>query len=137
MTANQQGINTRSHLPSGLTLRALGIGLVLSLLVGAVGPYLSLYIQGANASSYFTSQKTGFASSRYNSSGRSLSTARTSYRSTQQSTGSFKSSSTGVRSSWGSRSGGSSVRSSSGGRSSGFRGFGGGQRIIGLDRWAG
>ncbi len=93
--------------------------------------------QVSRNSSYFTSQKTGFASSRYNSAGRSLSTARTSYRSTQQSTGSFKSSSTGVRSSWGSRSGGSSVRSSSGGRSSGFRGFGGGQRIIGLDRWAG
>ena len=56
MTADQQGINTRSYLSSGLTLRALGIGLVLALLVGAVGPYLSLYIQGANASSYFTSQ---------------------------------------------------------------------------------
>ena len=56
MTADQQEINTRSHLSTGLTLRALGIGLVLSLLVGAVGPYLSLYIQGANASSYFTSQ---------------------------------------------------------------------------------
>ena len=56
MTADQQKINTSSHLPSGLTLRALVLGLILSLLVGAVGPYLSLYIQGANASSYFTSQ---------------------------------------------------------------------------------
>ena len=93
--------------------------------------------QVSRNSKYFTSQKTGFASSRYNSAGRSLSTARTSYRSTQQSSGAYKSSSTGVRSSWGSRSGGSSIRSSGTSRSGGFRGFGGGQHVIGVDRWTG
>ena len=93
--------------------------------------------QVSRNSRYFTSQKTGFASSRYNSAGKNLSTARTSYRSTQQSTGAFKSSSTGVRSSWGSRSGGSSIRSSGASRSGGFRGFGGAQRVVGMDRWAG
>ena len=92
--------------------------------------------QVSQNSRYFTSQKTGFASSQYNSAGRNLSTARTGYRSSQQSTGAYKSSSTGVRSSWGSSGGRSSIRSSSGGRSSGFRGFGGGQRVIGVDRWA-
>lgn len=91
--------------------------------------------QVSRNSRYFTSQKTGFASSRYNSAGQNLSTARTSYRSTQQSTGAFKNSSTGVRSSWGSRSGGSSIRSSGVSRGGGFRGFGGAQRVIGIDRW--
>ena len=86
--------------------------------------------QVSRNSRYFTGQKTGFASSRYNAAGKNLSTARTSYRSTQQSSGAYKSSSTGVRSSWGSRSGGSSVRTSSVSRGGGFRGFGGGARIV-------
>ncbi len=94
--------------------------------------------QVSQNSRYFTSQRTGFASSRYNSAGQNLSSARTSYRATQQSSGAYRSSSTGVRSSWGSTNRSGAIRSSSVGRSGGgFRGFGGGQAIIGLDRWAG
>ena len=80
---------------------------------------------------YFSS-KGGYASSAYNSAGSRQSTARQSYKSKQQTSGAFKSSSTGVRSRWGS----SSTRSSSsrGGRSGGFRGFGGGQTIVGPTR---
>ena len=81
--------------------------------------------QVSRNSRYFTSQSTGFSSSRYNSAGQNLSTARTSYRSSQQSSGAYKSSSTGVRSSWGSTSRSSSVRSSAGRSGGGFRGFGG------------
>ena len=43
-----------------MTLRATVIGLALAAFVGAVGPYLSLYIVGSNASSYFTSQIASF-----------------------------------------------------------------------------
>ena len=87
-------------------------------------------------SRYFTKQNTGFNKSKYNSSGKNLGTARTSYKAKQKSTGAFKTSATGVRSSWGSSSAGrrGSHRSSSRGRSSGFRGFGGGQTIIGFNR---
>ena len=81
--------------------------------------------QVSRNSRYFTSNKGRFTGSRY-------STARQRYQSTQQRTGAFKSSRTGVRSSWGSsgRSGGSR----GGGRGGGFRGFGGGQVIIGPTR---
>ena len=83
--------------------------------------------QVSRNSKYFGNQKQ-FAGSRYDSASRNQSTARRSYQSGQQSTGGFKTSSTGVRSSWGSRSsGGSSFRSTRGG----FRGGGGGQRLIG------
>ena len=87
-------------------------------------------------SRYFTKQNTGFNKSKYNSSGKNLGTARTAYKAKQKSTGAFKTSATGVRSSWGSSSAGrrGSHRSSSRGRSSGFRGFGGGQTIIGFNR---
>ena len=85
--------------------------------------------QVSKNSRYFTSKKTGFESSRYNAASSRQSTARSRYQSTQRSTGSFKSSGTGVRSSWGS-SGGS--RGSRGG--GGFRGGGGGQVLIGATR---
>lgn len=39
-----------------MTVRALVIGLPLALIVGALGPVLSLYVQGPNSSAYFTSQ---------------------------------------------------------------------------------
>ena len=39
-----------------MTLRSLLLGLSLALLVGALGPFLSLYVQGPNSSAYFTSQ---------------------------------------------------------------------------------
>ena len=45
---------------AGLTLRATLVGLLLAAFVGAIGPYLSLYIVGSNASSYFTSQIASF-----------------------------------------------------------------------------
>ena len=76
---------------------------------------------------YFTNNRKKFSSS-------GLSTARSSFRSKQKSSGAFKSSTTGVRSSWGSSSGRSSVRSSSRGRSGSFRGYGGSQKIINYDR---
>ena len=83
--------------------------------------------QVSRNSKYFSNQKQ-FAGSRYDSASRNQSTARRSYQSRQQSTGGFKTSATGVRSSWGARSSaGSSFRSTRGG----FRGGGGGQRIIG------
>ena len=40
----------------GLTLRSLGIGLLLAFGVGAVVPFLGLYVQGSNSGAYFTSQ---------------------------------------------------------------------------------
>ena len=81
--------------------------------------------QVSRNSKYLSSNK--FKSSQYNS---RLSSGRQSYQGRQQRTGAFKSSATGVRSSWGSasRSGGFGR---GGGRSGGFRGFGGGQTIIG------
>ena len=78
--------------------------------------------QVSRNSRYFTKNKQ-FSGSRY-----AQSTARQGYKSRQQTTGKFKASGTGVRSSWGARSRGSGF--SRGGRG-GFRGGGGGQRIVG------
>ena len=39
-----------------MTLRSLVIGLLLAFGVGAVVPFLGLYVQGSNAGAYFTSQ---------------------------------------------------------------------------------
>lgn len=87
--------------------------------------------QVSKNSKYFSS-KGGYATSAYKSAGSRQSTARQSYKSKQQTSGAFKSSSTGVRSRWGS----SSARStrSRGGRGGGFRGFGGAQTIVGPTR---
>jgi hypothetical protein len=91
--------------------------------------------QVSRNSNHFSRQKS-FHGSRYQSAGKNLSRGRQSYMSKQQSTGAFRTSRTGVRSSWGSRgSGGSFGRASRGGRG-GFRGFGGAQRVIGLTRGA-
>ena len=79
-------------------------------------------------SSYFNRQK-GIAGSRYNDAGRNLGPGRQRYQTAQKSSGSFKTSRTGVRSSWG-----TTGRSTSASRSSGFRGGGGSQRIIGDHR---
>ena len=79
-----------------------------------------------------TRQFKKFKGSAYDSAGRNQSTARRGYQSRQQTTGKFKTSGTGVRSSWGAR-GSRSGGFSRGGRG-GFRGGGGGQRIIG-PRW--
>ncbi len=85
--------------------------------------------QVSRNSTYFTRQK-NFAGTRYSQAGRNTSSARNSYLSKQRSSGAFKSSGTGVRSSWGagSRSGRSSVSRG------GFRGGGGGARVIGVLR---
>ena len=72
---------------------------------------------------YFNKQKS-FAGSSYNSAGRNLSNGRTSYLASNKTSGAFKTSGTGVRSSWGA----SSVRSRS--SSGGFRGGGGTQTLI-------
>jgi len=87
--------------------------------------------QVSKNSKYF-SKNGGYAASAYKSAGSRQSTARQSYKSKQQTSGAFKSSSTGVRSRWGS----SSARStrSRGGRGGGFRGFGGAQTIVGPTR---
>ena len=71
-------------------------------------------------SNYYNQQRAS-NSNAYNSAGRQLSPARQSYIGNQKSSGAFKSSTTGVRSSFG----------KSGGRSGGARGAGGGQVIIG------
>ena len=92
----------------------------------------SRYRSQVSRNSRYFSTRGGFSQSRYNSAGRNASTARQTYQSRQRSTGAFKSSGTGVRSSWGGgRLGGS--RGFSGGRG-GFRGGGGGQTIIGAAR---
>jgi hypothetical protein len=49
-----------STIQTGLTLRALVIGLLLAFGIGVAGPFLSLYVQGANATAYFTSQMAHF-----------------------------------------------------------------------------
>ena len=41
---------------NGLRIRAFVVGLLLAFAVGTVCPFLSLYLQGANADAYFTSQ---------------------------------------------------------------------------------
>ena len=90
--------------------------------------------QVSRNSNYFSTQKR-FEGSRYDSAGRNISTSRQSYLGKQQTSGAFKKSSTGVRSSWGKST--SAARSSSfGGRGGFFRGGGGAQRLIGLDRFA-
>ena len=81
--------------------------------------------QVSNNTRYFNRQKS-FAGSQYASAGRNLSQGRVSYQNRQRSTSAFKSSKTGVRSSWG-----SSSRSRGSG---GFRGGGGAQVVIGSGR---
>ena len=56
--------------------------------------------QVSRNSSYFTRQKS-FAGSRYDAAGKNLSTSRQSYQQRSRTSGAFKASSTGVRSSWG------------------------------------
>ena len=92
----------------------------------------SRYQTQVSRNSRYFSNKGGFSDSKYNASKNKLSTARTSYRSTQNTSGAFKTSSTGVRSSWGASSRGGGSRSGS--RGGGFRGFGGGQVIVGPTR---
>lgn len=92
--------------------------------------------QVSRNSSYFNNQKK-FAGSKYANAGRNVSTSRQSYMSKQQSSGAFKSSKTGVRSSWGqsARTSGSYRSSRGGGRGGGFFGGGGAQHLIGLNRF--
>ena len=75
---------------------------------------------------YFSKQKS-FYGSRYDSASRNISQGRKSYLASSKASSSFKTSKTGVRSSWGAS---SSSRKSSGG----FSGGGGAQRVIGFDR---
>ncbi|MAF52205.1 MAG: hypothetical protein CL694_04200 [Chloroflexi bacterium] len=82
--------------------------------------------QVSKNTSYFSKQKS-FQGSKYTNATKS--TARNSYLNSQKTSGSFKSSGTGVRSSWGSNSRTSASRSSGG-----FRGGGGGARIVGFVR---
>ena len=81
--------------------------------------------QVSKNSSFFSRQKS-FNSSRYNSASRNLSRGRNGYLASNKSSGAFKSSTTGVRSRWGS--------SSAGRRSGGFRGGGGAQVVVGFKR---
>ena len=87
---------------------------------------------------FFDTQKKGtgrFSKSAYDNASRNKSASRTTYQNRQKTSGGFKRSTTGVRSSWGSRSTGSSFgRASTSSRGGGFRGFGGAQRIIGIER---
>ncbi len=87
--------------------------------------------QVSKNSRFFNTQKS-FHGSNYDSAGRNLNPARQSYQSAQKTSGGFKNSGTGVRSSFGSRSGGS--RGSSRGGRGGFGGFGGAQVVIGFER---
>ena len=82
--------------------------------------------QVSKNTSYFSKQKS-FQGSKYTNATKS--TARNSYLGSQKSSSSFKSSGTGVRSSWG-----SSARSSTSRSSGGFRGGGGGACVIGFVR---
>ena len=78
---------------------------------------------------YFDRQKT-FAGSRYDQASKNVSQSRRTYLNSQKSTGGFRSSSSGVRSGWG---------SSLGRSGSGFTGGGGGTRLVGVRRasvWA-
>ena len=81
--------------------------------------------QVSKNSSYFNKQKS-FAGSSYDQASKNVSSSRQSYLNSQRSTGNFKSSATGVRSSWGSSSRGSSFGRSS----SGFTGGGGFLRLV-------
>ena len=80
--------------------------------------------------SFFNNQKS-FAGSNYDSANRNRSAARQSYQSRARSSGAFRSSGTGVRSSWGTSSGRTGFSS---GRSGGFFGGGGGQTFLGATR---
>lgn len=81
--------------------------------------------QVSKNSNYFNKQKT-FAGSQYDQASKNVSSSRQKYLSSQKTTGAFKSSSTGVRSSWGSTSGSSSLSRSR----SGFTGGGGSIRFV-------
>ncbi len=85
--------------------------------------------QVSSNSTYFNKQKS-FAGSSYDQASRNVSSSRQTYMGSQKSTGSFKSSATGVRSSWGSSSRGSSF----GRASSGFSGGGGSTRLTAFTR---
>lgn len=85
--------------------------------------------QVSKNSNYFTRQKS-FAGSKYSQAASKTSSSRNTYLKAQAKSGAFKSSGTGVRSSWGSRSGSSRSSMSKGG----FRGGGGGARVIGFVR---
>ena len=85
--------------------------------------------QVSRNSKYFSTQKR-FGGSKYSSAGKNLGAGRQSYMARQKSTGTFKSSSTGVRSRWGSTNRSSYSR---GGRG-GFRGGGGSSTVIGYHR---
>ena len=84
--------------------------------------------QVSRNSGYFDRQKT-FAGSRYDQASKNVSGSRQTYLNSQKTSGSFRTSSTGVRSNWG-----SSVRSSSRGFGSGFTGGGGAGAPIGFGR---
>ncbi len=85
--------------------------------------------QVSKNSSYFNKQKS-FAGSSYDQASRNVSSSRQTYLNNQKTSGSYKSSSTGVRSSWGSSSRGSSF----GRASTGFTGGGGSARLTGFTR---
>ena len=85
--------------------------------------------QVSKNSGYFNKQKS-FAGSSYDQASRNVSSSRQTYMNNQKTSGSFKSSSTGVRSSWGSTSRGSSF----GRTSTGFTGGGGSARLTGFAR---
>ena len=85
--------------------------------------------QVSQNSNYFNKQKT-FAGSSYDQASRNVSASRQTYLNNQKTSGAFKSSSTGVRSSWGSSSRGSSL----GRTSTGFTGGGGSMRSTGFIR---
>ena len=89
--------------------------------------------QVSKNSSYFNRQK-NFAGSKYNSAKRNVSSGRQSYLNNQKRTRSFKTNSTtGVRSAWGSKGTGRGFGKASGGGGF-FKGFGGAQTIIGIER---
>ena len=85
--------------------------------------------QVSRNSNYFSKQKT-FAGSSYDQASRNVSASRQTYLNNQKTSGAYKSSSTGVRSSWGSSSRGSSF----GRTSTGFTGGGGSMRGTGFRR---
>jgi hypothetical protein len=85
------------------------------------------YERQVRTNSNYYSQQKNFAGSRYDAAGKNLSTSRQGYQANSRTSGSFKSSASGVRSSWGSV-------GRTGFSSGGFRGGGGGQTIIGSIR---
>lgn len=92
----------------------------------------SEYTNQVSKNSKYFKKQSNFAGSKYKSSGNSLSSSRRTYQSGKKTSGQFRNSTTGVRSSWGASNRGSSFgRGSRGGFGGGGRGFGGGQSIIG------